>query len=214
MRIDIRHDRENYRSSGMNSRHNYYLALHVETTGICNDLDRPVNSDNDIISISAAICDKRTFKVLDKKIIFIENDKDDIGTKWHGITRPFLDDEGVDEETAIEEFVNFILEYFTLDNSIICLGQNVHSFVLPFIRELLERHEVYLKFAPNSLDVFSITVPTIGETSITELVEMFGDVDSLDPAYQRVEYASMLKVLTFIKIFRSINKIWTKVINQ
>lgn len=198
----------------MNSRERYYLALHIETTGICTDLDKPINNGNDIVCIAAAICDKKSFKTLDKKIIFINSDRDDIGTRWHGITKGFLDDEGLDEEGALEELLNFILEYFTIDSTIICLGQNVHSFVLPFVKQLLQRNEIYLKFSSNALDVFSVTVPTIGETSISELIEMFGDVDKLEPAYQREEYACLLKVLTFIKVFKGIDKTWTTLIEQ
>jgi DNA polymerase III epsilon subunit-like protein len=189
---------------------NYYLSIHVETTGINNVIDEPVYKNNEIVCLSAVVCEKRTFKTIDEIIIFIDHGLRDIGTRWHGITPEFLEENGLDEESAVVEFSNFILQYFDPDGSIITLGQNVHSFVLPFVKNLLYRNEVYIYFSSNSLDVFSITVPTIGETTIKELIELFGDVDKLEPSYQQEEYACLLKAKTFVEVFRKIDKTWTK----
>lgn len=190
-------------------KNNYYLSIHVETTGINTVVDEPINKGHEIVCLSAVICEKKTFKQIDEICIFIDHGIDKIGSEWHGITVPFLEEEGVDEETAVLEFSNFILQYFNPDVSIITMGQNVHSFVLPFVKDLLYRNEVYIYFSSNSLDVFSLSVPTIGETSIKDLIELFGDVDSLPPSYQQEEYACLLKAKTFAKVFRKIDKAWT-----
>lgn len=188
----------------------YYLSVHVETTGINNTVDEPVFKNNNIICLAAVVCEKKTFKPVDEIVLFIDHGIDDTGSRWHGITPEFLEQEGVDEETAVVDFSNFILQYFDPDGSIIAMGQNVHSFVLPFVKDLLYRNEVYICFSSNSLDVFSVTVPTIGETTIKELIELFGDVDKLEPSYQQQEYACLLKAKTFVEVFRKIDKTWTK----
>lgn len=188
----------------------YYLSIHVETTGINSSIDKPVYEDNEIVCLSAAVCEKETFKEVDEFTVFIDHGLEDVGTRWHGINTAFLEEEGVDEETAVVEFANFLLEYFNPDASIIAMGQNVHSFVLPFVKNLLYRNEVYIHFSANSLDVFSVTVPTIGETTIKELIELFGDVDKLPLTYQREEYACLLKTKTFIQVFRKVDKLWSK----
>lgn len=188
----------------------YYLSVHIETTGLNSTIDEPVYKNNEIVALSAVVCEKNGFKPVDEIIIFIDHGLKDTGSRWHGITPVFIEEEGVDEETAVVEFSNFVLEYFDPNHSIICLGQNVHSFVLPFVKNLLYRNEVYIHFSSNSLDVFSLTVPTIGETTIAELIELFGDVDSLPPKYQQEEYACLLKAKTFADAFRKIDKAWMK----
>lgn len=192
----------------------YYLALHIETTGLNHVIDEPIYKNNNIVALSAVICEKGTFNIIDEKIIFIDHGIDEVGDRWHGITKEFLEEEGVDEESAVLEFANFILEYFDSNDSIICLGQNVHSFVLPFVKNLLYRNEVFIQFSVNALDVFSVTVSTIGETTIQELIELFGNVDDLAPRYQQKEYACLLKARTFVETFRKIDKTWIKLTNK
>ena len=194
----------------MNTRSNYYLSLHVETTGVnYDDPSAPVYEGHDIVALAAAVCEKDTFKKVDEIIVFFTQDPDrkDIGTRWHGITAAFLDEEGVDEIEAIEEFVSFLLDYFDVSESIICMGQNVHAFALPFIKNWLYSNEVFLKFSTCSLDVFSLTVATIGETSIEELIDTFGEVENMKGFQQRQEYACLLKVQVFIEAFRRIDKL-------
>lgn len=191
----------------------YYLALHVETTGMNTDVTKSVAEGHKIVALAAAVCDKETFKEVDSKIIFFETDETDnykIGYEYHGISVDFLNENGVDEETAIEEFISFVAEYFTLEYSIITMGQHGHAFVIPFIKQWLHQHEVYLKFSVCSLDVFSITVVSLDETNINELISIFGNVDELEQEQQRKEYKCLLKVKTYIEVFRRLKKIWNK----
>jgi hypothetical protein len=197
----------------MKSKGKYYLSIHVETTGINNALDEPVYKDNEIVSLAAVVCEKETFKPVDEIVLFIDYGLNTVGTEWHKISPQFLLEEGLDEESAVVEFSNFILNYFDPDEAIICLGQNVHSFVLPFVKNLLYRNEIYIHFSSNSLDVFSLTVSTVGEMTIKELIELFGDVDKLSPAHQSQEYTCLLKVKTFAEVFRKMSKTWIKLTN-
>lgn len=187
---------------------NYYLGIHVETTGIDQSTDTEITNGHSIVALALVVCDKN-FNRVDDKIIFIDNDAPEIGTRWHGISKSFLDEEGVSEEDAILEFANFILEHFSPEDNIVCLGQNPHSFALPFLKKLLYKNEVYINFSTNSLDLFSLTTPTMGELSIREVIDIFGDVDDLPPFYQQREYACLMKAISFVETFRRLKKAWT-----
>jgi len=188
---------------------NYYLAVHVETTGINQETDKKITDGHSIVALALVICDKE-FNRVEDKIIFIDNGINDaeLGTRWHGISNSFLKEEGVSEEDAVLQFANFILEYFSPEDDIVCLGQNPHSFALPFLKKLLYKHKVYINFSTNSLDLFSLTAPTMGELSIREVIDIFGDVDDLPTHYQQHEYCCLLKVISFIETFRRLKKAW------
>jgi len=190
---------------------NYYLGVHVETTGINQSVDKEITDGHSIVALALVICDKN-FNRVDDKIIFINSGIGDkkLGTRWHGISKPFLEEEGVTEKDAVLEFSNVILEYFSPEDNIVCLGQNPHSLALPFLKKLLYKHEVYINFSTNSLDLFSLTTPTMGELSIREVIDIFGDIDDLTPFYQQQEYACLLKTISFTETFRRLRKAWIK----
>lgn len=198
----------------MNYKVPYYLSIHVETTGISVDPKKPVYDGCKIVSLAAAICDKETFREIDSMIVFfkVKGDENDIGTSYHGISKSFLEEHGVDEDEGIEEFFNFLEQYIDTTYSIICMGQNPHAFAIPFLKDLLNRNGVSnaVRFSSCSFDVFSVTASTIGETTIKQLIDIFGDVDKLEPFQQSKEYTSLLKAKTFIEIIRRINRAWTK----
>lgn len=193
----------------------FYLSIHVETTGLNSNIDQNVNEGHSIVAIGVSVCDK-DFNKVDDKIIFIDSglNNEEIVPEFNGITKEFLSEEGISEEDAVIEFANFILEYFSPNDNIVCLGQNVQYFCIPFLKELLYKYEVYINFACNALDVFSLTTPTLGELSLKEVVEVFGDVDNLPPFYQQEEYACLLKTYAFIEVFRRINKQWNRMIKK
>lgn len=195
----------------MRSNGKYYLSVHVETNGLNNEVDKSITEGHEIVSIGVAVCDKE-FKLIDSKIIFIDNNLEDTGETWNKISKQFLQDEGVSEEDAVVEFADFILQYFDPDDNIVTIGQNPHAFALPFLKKLLYKYEVYIRFSSNSLDLFSLTTPTIGEMSIREIIDIFGKVDNLPPFFQQQEYACLLKAITFIQTFRRIEKTWMKIL--
>lgn len=199
----------------MKSDSDFYLSIHVETTGLNWDTDKSINEGYSIVTIGATICDKN-FNKVDDKIIFIDNElsNKELAPEYNGITQEFLNGEGISEEDAVIEFANFILKHFSPDDNIVCLGQNVQSFCMPFLKELLHKYEVYINFSCNTLDVFSLTTPTLGELSIKEILEVFGKVEDLPPSYQQEEYACLLKTFAFIETFRRIKKQWNRMIEK
>lgn len=187
-----------------------YLSIHVETTGLNFDLEKPVCEGHDIVVASLAVCDSK-FKLLDQMTVHFKQKNAEYGQQYHKITPDILEECGVTEEEGLVEISNFILEHFDPEEYIVCLGQNVHSFTLPFLKQFFYRNEVYFKFSTNSLEVFSLTAPTIGPYTIEELITVFGEVDELDvDDEETVKYLSLMKAVTFVSVVRKISRLWNK----
>lgn len=187
-----------------------YLSVHVETTGLNYDLEKSICDGYNVVVVSFVVCDSN-FKVIDDITVHFNQDAEDYGQNYHGITPAILEECGVDEEEGVVELSSFILDHFDGSDYIVCMGQNVHSFTLPFLKQLFYRNEIYFKFSSNSLEVFSITTPTLGPYTIKELLETFGDVDELDvDDEENVKYLSLMKAITFVATFRKISKLWKK----
>lgn len=190
-----------------------YLSIHVETTGLCSDVTKQVTHGEEIVAIGLAVCDSN-FVELAGETIFVNHAREDIGTRFHSITHSFLNAYGQERDDAALSVANFILEHFTGREDIVCMGQNVHSFTLPFLKELLYSNELYLTFSSSSLDVLSLTIPTIGPKSVRELVDLFGDADALSPEEQQVEYMVLLKCKTYIQIYNKMVKLWNSLMEN
>lgn len=189
-----------------------YLSVHVETTGLNEDLDKPICEGHDVVVVSLAVCDRK-FNLLDQITVHFEQDRSQYGQEFHKITPAILEECGVSEEEGLLEICNFILDHFNPDERIVCIGQNVYSFTLPFLKQFLYKNEVHFQFSSNSIDVFSLTCPTIGPYTIFELIDIFGDVDELDiDDEESVKYLSLLKAITFISVVRKISKLWNELI--
>lgn len=192
-----------------------YLALHVDTTGLNFD-GYDVTEGFDIVAICLMVCDLE-FNVLDHVVLYNStvNESDlQNSTQYHGITRAVLDEMGLDEEDFVAEIANFIIKhFFPIDEDsddeyyapIKCIGHNIGTFSLPFLTALLDRHSLPINFSVNVLDTYSVLIPTAGELTLNQLIEIFGDDPDGD------DYSSTCyKCKVFINIFKRIRKLWTK----
>jgi len=185
-----------------------YLSVHVETTGLNYDIDEPICRGHDIVVASLVVCDSN-FNLLDQLTVHFNQNQKEYGQKYHGITPAILKECGVSKEDGLLDISNFILAHFDPEKCIVCLGQNVHSFTLPFLKQFLYDNGVYFKFSTNALEVFSLTLPTIGPYTIKELIADFGDEDELDIDEEATDkYLSLMKAVTFVTVIRKINKLW------
>lgn len=187
-----------------------YLSVHVETTGLNYDIEKPVCEGHDIVVASFAVCD-HNFKLLDYLTVHFKQKNENYGQEYHGITPAILEECGVSEEEGLIEISNFILSHFDAEEYIACLGQNVHSFTVPFLKQFFYRNEVFFKFSTNAIEIFSLTTPTIGPYTVAELIRTFADsseigVEDLDG----VKYLSLMKAVTFVTVTRKISKLWKK----
>lgn len=192
-----------------------YLALHVDTTGLNFD-GYDVTKGFDIVSICLMVCDLE-FNVLDHVVLYNSSvNESDLqnSTQYHGITRAVLDEMGMEEQEFVAEIASFIIDHFCPEDydvedeyysPIKCIGHNIGTFSLPFLTALLDKHSLPINFSTNVLDTHSVLIPTVGDLTLNQLIEIFGD-DPEDDVYSDTYY----KCKVFINIFKRIRKLWIK----
>lgn len=195
----------------------YLLAIDCETTGLCFSNDNPVHNPktgeyHQAVSWGLVVADATTLKPIEELYVEIKwNDKSkkqrknnpQFGKKAeeiHGLTRKYLEDNGLDEEDAIVKMGELILKYWGPTTSIRTLGHNVHMFDLVFLRDLFERNGVHLKFGNRHYDTNSIGFinwETFNSDDLFGLVgfDARGAHNSLDDAKMALEAARITRMI-------------------
>lgn len=195
----------------------YLLAIDCETTGICLNNDSPVYNPNtgerhQTVSWGVIVADAKTLKPIEEKYVEIKwnleslkqkKDNPNFGKRAeeiHGLTRNYLEENGIDEEDAVVEIGGLILKYWGPEVSIRTLGHNVHMFDLQFLRDMFERHEIHLRFGNRHYDTNSVGFVTFGTFNSDDLFETVGfdprgAHNSLDDAKMALETARRIRVL-------------------
>jgi DNA polymerase III epsilon subunit-like protein len=201
----------------------YLLAMDCETTGLCTNQDDPTHNPDtgerhQAVSWGLIVADSTTLKPIEKMYVEIKwnptsKKQQKADSQWgtraeqiHGLTQAYLEKNGVDEEDAVVQMGEMILKYWGPTGNIRCLGHNVHTFDMPFFRDLFRRHGVPLKFGNRHYDTNSIgfaTFMTYNSDDLFEAVgfEHRGDHNALTDAEQALESA------------RIVRKIFTKAIS-
>ncbi len=128
---------------------NKVLALDCETSGLNFNAFGPGVSDGyQSVSWGFVIADAQTLKPLDELYLEIKYDGtskwNDVAAKIHGLTKDYLSVNGMSNEQAVEEIVNFVLNHWdpeadtSSERNIRCLGQNVATFDIWFLIKLFE----------------------------------------------------------------------------
>lgn len=184
------------------SKFNKFLAIDCETTGISQGLDP--SKDHQSISWGLVVSDVNTFLPIDELYLEIKWDGksnwDEKAYKIHGMSKDYLEKNGLNEIEAVEEISNFILENFDIDDTIVLMGHNVGSFDVFFLKKLLYKNGIMLNFSHRYLDTFSAgfaAFQTFDSNELFELLEM-----------QRSEYHDALEDAKFsLEVFRRIREL-------
>jgi len=151
----------------------FLLAIDAETTGLNRDTDDP-SVGHQCVSWGIIVADAMTFEPIEKLYLEIKwNDKsiaareeDPSFGKYaetiHGLSFEYLEEHGVTEEEAVVQILNLILKYWGPTVMVKALGHNVHSFDVPFMREMFRRHGVEVPFGSRHYDTNSIGFGTVG----------------------------------------------------
>lgn len=194
----------------------FLLGIDCETTGLCFNSDDPTHNGDEYhqaVSWGIIVADSLTLKPIEKLYVEIKwNDKSiqqrlenpDFGKKAesiHGLTKSYLDENGVTEEEAVLKIGELLLKYWGPTVSIRTLGHNVHSFDLPFLRDLFRRQGIDLKFGARHVDTSSAGFVSMTSWTSDELFELFGfdqrgDHNALHDAEMALECARMIRLLT------------------
>ena len=134
------------------------LVIDTETSGMSYEKD--VTRNHQIVSIGLIVSDSDTFAEHDTLYLELKwngtNRWDTIAESIHGLSKEYLNSNGVDEEDAVAEIVAFIMSYFDVDEPIMLLGHNSRPFDLPFLEKLLGKFDFSFKFSHRTVDSFSI----------------------------------------------------------
>lgn len=192
------------------------LAIDCETTGLCYNSDSPVYNPkteerHQALSWGVIVANSMTLKPIEKLYTEIKWNEESLlqrqknpafgkgAEKIHGMTFQHLEENGVDEEQAVEQIGTLILKHWGPTVSIRCLGHNVHMFDLFFMRDMFRRHGIELKFGNRHYDTNSLGFTLLTTWNSDELFEYMGfpkreDHNALDDAMMALESARRLRV--------------------
>ena len=189
----------------MNNRKDFtkILAIDAETSGIAfGSVDPSVGFQS--VAWGFVVADTE-FNPIDRLYVEIkwngESQWSERAEQVHGLSKSYLEKNGLSEEDAAVEIAEFLLNHFSPNDSIICLGHNVRNFDIPFLVSLLGKFDLTFKFAHRSIDTFSPGFILAGKRNSDEIFEHFGM-----PA--RHEHNALKDAEYALKVCRNIRKLW------
>ena len=175
------------------------LAIDCETSGLFFSKDSDDPSTNlktgetyQAVSWGLIVADANTLRPIEKLYVEIKWN----GTSlWepkaeavHGLSKQYLEENGVSEEEAVITIASFILKHFGPENALHPLGHNV-QFDIRFLRQLMRKFGVELKFGNRILDSYSIGAVTFGTYNSDHLFNACGLPErKLHNALEDIEY--------------------------
>ena len=179
-----------------------FLAIDCETSGMTFG-DDP-SKDYQMVSVALIVSDTITYQELDSLYLEIKWNGE---SKWepkaeaiHGLTKEYLEENGVDEEEALADILEFLDKHFDLTKAITLCGHNAANFDKPFLKSLLRRFEVDLKFSHRTIDTFSVGLIAVNAFDSDELFDNMG----FPP---RKEHNALEDIRLSLKSLRVINKL-------
>lgn len=187
----------------------YLLAIDVETSGFFRNELNSCNSEDgryyQPVSVGLVVLDSLTLESLEELYVEIKWDEKSIwdagAEKIHGLSKEYLNINGIDEFQAVEKIANLIFKYWGANQSVNCLGHNVHLFDYKFLIAMLERHGINLRKANRHVDTSSIGFATMVTWTSDQLFQTIG----FD---KRKEHNALDDVKMSIEVLRVVRKLW------
>jgi Exonuclease len=196
----------------------YSLWLDWETSGAAFDLPYPdqfVPGMYQGIQLGMIVADNENFEEVDAIRVNIKFDPaykwQDEAQKIHGLSREYLEENGVDAEEAVVTIIEFITKYFGEDviyygegkpdrTRTICFGGHNLGFDIAALQALLRRFNFAVAEHHVRLDTSAIGFLAVGIYKSGKLFEHFGaekrgDHDALDDTRQSLAVATGVKAL-------------------
>ncbi len=140
------------------------LAMDCETSGLAYGSDDPsIEADGreyQCVSWGMIVANADTLEPIEELYVEIKWNGE---AEWsmgaqnvHGLTLEYLEENGVDEEEAVAMIANLIVKYWGPDNAIMTLGHNVVSFDLRFLKRMMRRHGIELRFGNRHVDTSTV----------------------------------------------------------
>ena len=188
----------------------YVLAIDCETTGLKFNADDP-SEGHQAVSWGIIVANADTLQPVDTLYVEIKWNEDSIKARKrdpefgkkaesiHGLTFEHLEENGMDEERAVVEIGNLIMNYFA-DGNIRTLGHNVATFDLWFMKRLFRKFDIELKFGSRHIDTSSLGYVNFGVYTSDQLFEEVGfddrgTHDALEDAAMALEAARRMRLI-------------------
>jgi len=181
-----------------------FIAIDCATSGINRDADNP-SKDYQSVSWGIIVASVKDFKPIDGLYTEIKwngmSKWDPKAEEVHGLSKDYLNKNGVTEAEAAEEIGGLLFEHFGIDVPITLLGHNVVSFDLPFLKKLLHSNDLLFKFSNRHMDTFSLAMGTVQTYNSDDLFDLMGCTKrGIHNALDDANFA--------LKTYQIINKIW------
>lgn len=158
------------------SKFNKFLAVDCETSSMSFGIDPSTNCQ--MVSIGLIVSDTKTYEELDTLYLEIkwngESDWSQKAESIHQLSKEYLEENGVDEEEAAVQITEFIMKHFNVSKGITLLGHNVSSFDRFFLRSLLMKFDIDLKFSHRNIDSFTLGLIVLDAYDSDELFRALG----------------------------------------
>lgn len=197
------------------------LVVDCETTGICYSKNNPGESPvhnprtgerHQMVSLGLIVADAATLRPVEEKYIEIKWNETSLMQRLenprfgkdaegiHGLTKDYLEENGLDEEDAVVQIGEIILKYWGPEVSVRTMGHNVHLFDLAFLRDILNRHGIHVSFGNRHYDTNSAGFMTFGTWNSDELFEIVGfdqrgTHNALEDAHMALKSARVIRSL-------------------
>lgn len=183
------------------------VACHVETTGINTyskaDVGQVITDGYNIVSAGFIICDE-DYNVKKSELFYNSDVVVGDDYQYHGINQEFLDEYGFPEKEMSRGIAEFIRSEYSRE-PITLIGFNTATFVLPFLKDVLYRHENPIDFTLNMVDVYSMMFGFIGDYTLNDVVEVFSKDEWEENKVK--EMAVLKKVKAFLEACKYIRKV-------
>lgn len=174
------------------------LAIDAETSGLFKRKDNPcvdliTKQYYQAVSWGMAVVDTTTFDILDELYLEIKWDGislwDNQAQSIHGLSKEYLETNGVSRSEAVEAIGNLIINHWGPDIPVYLMGHNP-SFDLAFLKNDLRSEGLEVKFTHRMIDVNSVGFTVYNTYTSDELYELMGfPVRTKHNSLEDVKYA-------------------------
>jgi hypothetical protein len=194
------------------------LFIDAETSGIAFNSDDPshdpVTGDTyQVVSLGLIVANAHTLKPIEELYVEIKWDGE---SKWskeaegiHGLSLAYLEEHGMDEEEAVVEIATLLLKYWGPDSPVCLGGHNVASFDKFFLRRLLRKHGIDVRFGAKMLDTNSVGFATFATHNSDDLFALVGCPDR-DPA----KHNALQDARNALTAFRTVRQIFSRCVGE
>lgn len=186
------------------------LAVDCETSGLAT---RQINPTYDpitgksyqAVSFAMIIVDMETLEEVEELYVEIKWNGEAEWSKEaeniHGLTKNYLDINGLDEKDALCLMAELILKYFGPDNVIPLMGHNVATFDRYFLDGLFRKYGIALKFGSRNIDTLTIGAVLFNLFNSDELFNRVG-------LQKRTKHNALEDIKYTIETLRTVKTLW------